>query len=223
MAGDSTMAIKADNKRPETGWGEPFASMFDGRLSIENRAQNGRSTRTFINEGRWGLIIEALNPDDVVIIEFGHNDEFESKKERYTTPAQFKANLFRMIEDVRSRGAEAILLSPIARRKFSDGHASKETHPYGDIVDEVATESGVFFVDLEALTIAWLEGLGEEKSRSMFLQLAPGLHPNYPSGVNDNTHLNNAGAKAVAEIVIQQLLARKHRLAEYIQPKQENT
>src|SRR3954447_5634454 len=85
MAGDSTMAIKREDRRPETGWGEAFAPMFDStRVRVRNLAMNGRSTRTFISEGRWQALIDSVSPGDWVFIQFGHNDESPDKVDRYT-------------------------------------------------------------------------------------------------------------------------------------------
>src|SRR4051794_12131736 len=85
LAGDSTMAMKQPDKRPETGWGEMFGQHFrDGTVTIDNRAMNGRSTKTFISEGRWQAINDDLKPGDYVFIQFGHNDESKDKGERYT-------------------------------------------------------------------------------------------------------------------------------------------
>src|SRR5688572_18554820 len=76
LAGDSTMAPKLAEKRPETGWGEVFGGHFmAGKVKIENRAMNGRSTKTFISEGRWQSIIDDMKKGDYVFIQFGHNDQ----------------------------------------------------------------------------------------------------------------------------------------------------
>src|ERR1043166_10231590 len=105
LAGDSTMAIKQPDKRPETGWGEMLGKYFkDGSVKIDNRAMNGRSTKTFISEGRWQAIIDALAKGDYVFIQFGHNDESREKGERYTPPDDYRRNLVRFVQDVRSRG-----------------------------------------------------------------------------------------------------------------------
>jgi len=97
LAGDSTMAKKLPEKRPETGWGEMLARFFEeGKVVIDNRAQNGRSTRTFIAEGRWQALIDALQSGDYVFIQFGHNDESKEKVDRYTPPNDFRNNLGRV-------------------------------------------------------------------------------------------------------------------------------
>src|ERR1041384_6189659 len=98
LAGDSTMAEKLPTKRPETGWGEFLQQGFDAeKVRVENHAKNGRSTRTFISEGLWQESVSKLKPGDYVFIQFGHNDESKEKVDRYTPPADYRANLLRMV------------------------------------------------------------------------------------------------------------------------------
>ena len=214
MAGDSTMAMKEIKDYPETGWGVPFAVFFEDGIEVDNRAKNGRSTRTFIEEGRWAGIMDELQAGDFVVIQFGHNDESESKKDRYTTPEQYKANLSRFINDVREAGAEPILMSPITRRYFDGEHTIKHTHPYAPLVREVAASEKVFFLDMEVVTREYFQAMGDRDSALRFMHIAPGLHPNYPVGVRDDTHLNHMGAREVAQLVLAELRKREHPLAE---------
>ncbi|TLM79865.1 rhamnogalacturonan acetylesterase [Microbulbifer harenosus] len=213
MAGDSTMAIKEIKDYPETGWGVPFAVFFEDSVKVDNRAMNGRSTRTFIEEGRWAGIMDELKAGDYVIIQFGHNDESESKKDRYTTPEQYKINLSRFINDVRKAKAEPILMSPITRRYFEGEHKIKHTHPYAPLVREVAAEEKVEFIDMEVVTREYFQAMGDRDSALRFMHIAPDLHPNYPVGVRDDTHLNNLGAREVAQLVLAELRKREHPLA----------
>src|SRR3954467_15585579 len=150
IAGDSTAAEKLPTKRPETGWGEMLGQYFrPDEVHIANRAMNGRSTRTFISEGRWKNIVDSLSAGDYVLIQFGHNDESPDKVDRYTPPADFRANLLRFITDVRERKAHPVLFTPISRRKFDSTGALVDTHgEYPDIVRAVARESGVPLVDM---------------------------------------------------------------------------
>src|SRR5688500_4951098 len=105
LAGDSTMAVKLPEKRPETGWGEMLAARFKpGTVKIDNRAANGRSTKTSISEGKWQSIIDDLKNGDYVFIQFGHNDSSKDKGERYTRPDDYRKNLIRFVEDVRGKG-----------------------------------------------------------------------------------------------------------------------
>ncbi|HEY8570140.1 MAG TPA: rhamnogalacturonan acetylesterase [Microbulbifer sp.] len=213
MAGDSTMAIKEIKDYPETGWGVPFAVFFDDAIKVDNRAMNGRSTRTFIEEGRWKGIMDEIKTGDYVIIQFGHNDESESKKDRYTPPAQYKANLSRFINDVRKAGAEPILMSPITRRYFEGEHQIQHTHPYAPLVREVAAKEKVEFIDMEVVTREYFQAMGDKDSALRFMHIAPDLHPNYPLGVRDDTHLNQLGAREVAQLVLAELRKREHALA----------
>src|SRR5438128_4813918 len=104
LIGDSTMSIKQTKAYPETGWGMPFVYFFDSTVTVDNRAQNGRSTRTFMEENRWQPVVDNLQEGDYVFVQFGHNDEV-STKGSYTTEEQFKANLVKYITDTRNKKA----------------------------------------------------------------------------------------------------------------------
>jgi len=213
MAGDSTMSIKHPKDFPETGWGVPFATFFDNTVRVENRAKNGRSTKTFITEGRWGKIMDEVKPGDYVFIQFGHNDESIKKQERYTTPEEFKINLTQFIRETREKNANPILLSPITRRYF-DGDSITLTHSHSPMVVEVAAEQGVAFIDMDPLTRAYFEEMGDEASTLRFMHIKPNLHPNYPNGVRDNTHTNRLGAREIAQLVLVELKKMDHPLVE---------
>lgn len=205
LAGDSTMSVKESKAYPETGWGMPFVHFFDSTIEVDNRARNGRSTKTFISEGRWQKLIEDVRKGDYVLIQFGHNDESKEKKERYTTPGEFKANLERFVNETKDRHAIPVLFTPVSRRKFRDGKAVETHEVYSKLVRDVAKELNVSFIDLDEKSRALYQQFGEEKSKLLFLQLQPGEHPNYPDGRNDNTHFNELGARLIAQIVLKEL------------------
>ena len=200
LAGDSTMSIKRAEKRPETGWGEYLAGQFPhGSVIVDNRAMNGRSTRTFIGEGRWNALIDATKPGDVVLIQFGHNDQSVEKPDRYTPPVDYVRNLERFVADVRARRATPVLLTPVARRRFDeDGRVLASHGEYPDLVRTLAAREHVALIDMERRSSAALQEAGVEGSKSLFLWLAPGEHPNYPQGVQDNTHFSPKGAQRMA-------------------------
>ncbi len=202
LAGDSTMAQKLPQKRPETGWGEMLGEFFqDGKVIIDNRAQNGRSTRTFISEGRWQAIVDALKPGDYVFIQFGHNDESKEKVGRYTPPADYRSNLIRFVWEARGKKATPVLLTPVIRRRFDKEGKLQDTHgEYPDIVRNVAAEYKVALIDMHRSSAALLAKYGVEGSRNLFLQLKPNENPNYPNGIEDNTHFNALGAKVMARL-----------------------
>ena len=217
MAGDSTMAKKEVKDWPETGWGMPFAIFFNDDYAVDNHAMNGRSTRTFISEGRWQAIIDQLKAGDYVFIQFGHNDESITKVDRYTTPEQYQANLTRFVRDVRAKKAEPILLSPITRRNFDEAGTIQETHvEYSPLSRAVAQAENVIFIDLNSITRAHFQAQGDAGSRLRFTHIAPNTHPNYPNGVSDNTHLNELGAREVAQLVLAELKRIQHPLAQQL-------
>ncbi|MBS1662750.1 MAG: GntR family transcriptional regulator, partial [Bacteroidetes bacterium] len=117
LVGDSTMADKEVKAYPETGWGMPFAYFFDSSVRVDNLAKNGRSTKSFIQEGRWEMVEKGMKERDYVLIQFGHNDEVPTKA-TYTPPAEFEGNLVRFVTAVRERKGVPVLITPVARRKF---------------------------------------------------------------------------------------------------------
>ncbi|MFL5747197.1 MAG: rhamnogalacturonan acetylesterase [Niastella sp.] len=216
LIGDSTMAIKDPKTYPETGWGMPFVYFFDSTVKVDNRAQNGRSTRTFMEEGRWQPVVDAMQEGDYVFVQFGHNDEVKTKKS-YTTEEAFKANLVKYITDTRSKKANPVLLTPVARRSFdSTGHVTGTHDVYAQIVRNVAKENNVPLIDLDKEAQALYQQWGVEKSKLLFNQLAPGEHPNYPQGKEDNTHFNELGARMIAEIVLKNMRSLNLELVERV-------
>lgn len=200
LAGDSTMAEKLPEKRPETGWGEYLAAQFrDGAVVVDNRAKNGRSTRTFIEEGRWNDLLDATKPGDVVLIQFGHNDQSLEKPDRYTPPGDYARNLERFVDDVRAHGATPVLLTPVARRRFDEAGRVVDSHgEYPELVRVLAARRQVALIDMERRSTAALQEAGAERSKALYLWLAPGANPNYPKGVQDNTHFSPLGAARMA-------------------------
>lgn len=217
MAGDSTMSIKEVKDYPETGWGMPFSIFFNDSIVVKNRAKNGRSTRTFISEGLWAGIINELNKGDFVIIQFGHNDQSKHKVDRYTTPEQYKQNLVNFIAEVRAKQAQPLLMTPVTRRNFDEKGQIKDSHPiYADIVRDVAKQTEVDFIDMERVTQQYFQKLGGINSRLRFMHIAPNLHPNYPMGVEDNTHFNELGAREVAQLVLIEMKKINHPLVKQL-------
>ncbi|MCI4567947.1 rhamnogalacturonan acetylesterase [Lysobacter sp. CFH 32150] len=220
LAGDSTIAEKLASKRPETGWGEYLGVQFlPGKVVVDNRARNGRSTRTFIEEGRWQALIDYIRPGDYVFIQFGHNDGSVQKKDRYTPPADYRRNLERFVADVHARKATPILLTPVARRKFDDGQLLPSHGEYPQIVRAIAREQNVALIDLLARSETILRTAGDDGSKPMFLWLAPGEHPNYPAGLEDNTHFSPIGAQRMAEAVADGLRQLDLPLSAALQPE----
>ena len=215
LAGDSTMAEKLPDKRPETGWGEALRLLVDeSTLRIENHAVNGRSTKSFLTEKRWEALLTRVQKGDWVFIQFGHNDQSKEKGERYTPPEDYRANLTRFVNDVRKRGGSPVLLTPVMRRRFDAQGQFYDTHGiYPELVREVSAQTQTPLLDHHRRSEQTLRTLGAEPSRKLFLQLKPGEHPNYPLGLEDNTHSNAEGAKVMAQLVVEAIREARLPLA----------
>ena len=194
--GDSTMAEKdLPNAGLERGWGMIFQNFLDpAEVQVINYAQNGRSTKSFIDLGLWGKVYEAVKPGDYVFIEFGHNDAKADDPARYAAPwGAYQDNLRMFVDKVREKGGTPVLLTPVARRWFKEGKLDRNCHTdYPAAMKAVAEEKGVTLLDVTTPTLDWIEGLGDEASKAYFM---------ISTGKNDNTHLVPAGARKVTEIV----------------------
>ena len=218
LAGDSTMAEKRAGKRPETGWGEFLQQYFDAeKVKIENHAQNGRSTRTFIAENRWQTIVDNLKKGDYVFVQFGHNDSSKDKVDRYTPPEDYRKNLLKFIAETRAKRANIVLLTPVMRRRFDKEGKFYDTHgEYPEIVRAVAKEQKVPLIDMHRKSEKLLIGLGAENSKKLFLILQKGENANYPDGLNDNTHFSPLGAEEIAKLAIVGIKEEKIGLRKYL-------
>jgi lysophospholipase L1-like esterase len=217
LIGDSTMSVKDKKAYPETGWGMPFVNFWDSTVTIDNRAKNGRSSKSFMAENLWKPVVDNLQEGDYVFIQFGHNDESKDKGDRYSSPDEFKANLLKYVNDSRAKKAIPILITPVARRKFDEAGHVKETHEeYAALVRQVASENKVILIDLDAISQLLLQSFGPDASKYLFNYLSPGEHPNYPDGKQDDTHFSELGARKMAEIVLSEIRALKLELAERI-------
>ena len=206
LIGDSTCATKELAKQnPERGWGQLFRPLFDGSVTVCNHAANGRSTKSFRDEGRWKTVCDGLRPGDYVFIQFGHNDQKQSDSTRYASPVQYAANLRRYVAETRERGAVPVLLTPIVRRRFTDGILDDTHGPYAAAVRRVAAETGTVLIDAERLTREWVSRLGDEVSTAYYMWVEPGTNPRWPDGRQDNTHLNVRGARTVARMIAARL------------------
>lgn len=219
MIGDSTMANKElENGNPERGWGQLLPEFFQPSLKIENRASDGRSTKSFINEGRWHRILTTLQPGDWVIIQFGHNDQKKDKADLYADPTvKYPQLLAKFVEETRAKGAQPILVTSICRRRFKpDGTPKSTLGLYPQSVRDLATELQVPLVDLNSATEKLLAESGEEGSKPYFLHFAPGELEIYPKGKQDNTHLSERGARKVAELFVLELKKQNSPLCLYL-------
>lgn len=226
VIGDSTAAKKDLSKgEPERGWGMALQCFFDSAyIRVDNHAVNGRSSKTFIDEGRWDKVLSLMKPGDYVIIQFGHNDE-KPKADRHTDPGStFDYNLAKFVRETREKGGIPIIMNPVIRRNFAsetvkndddealrnttfaDGAKIKEgdslidTHGlYAVAPRDVAQRMNVHFVDATRITHDLEQSLGVEGSKKLHMWYLPGEEPSIPKGRQDNTHYNIYGAHVVAK------------------------
>jgi lysophospholipase L1-like esterase len=217
LAGDSTMADKPLDL-PERGWGMILREFFSDPGVVHNHAANGRSSKSFIDEGRWQALIEQVREGDFVIIQFGHNDEKVEDPTRGTDPkTTFRENLRRFVREVRQRRASAVLATPVCRRKFDAAGELVLTHgEYPDAVRAVAAQDGVPLIDLERATAAWLQATGDQASKAFFMWIEPGTHPRIPEGRQDDTHFVDAGARRVAGMAVARIRELRLPLADWL-------
>ncbi len=211
LMGDSTMAEKDLPKAgAERGWGMMLQNFLDpSEVNVINYAQNGRSTKSFIDLGLWDKVYEAVKPGDYVFIQFGHNDSKADDPARYAAPwGAYQDNLRMFVDSVREKGGTPVLLTPVARRWFKEGKLDRNCHTdYPAAMKAVAQEKGVTLLDVTTPTLDWIEGLGDEASKAYFM---------ISTGKNDNTHLVPAGARKVTEIVCGLLEEQIPALAEHL-------
>lgn len=215
MIGDSTMANKQEKAYPETGWSMAFGQFFDKQVKIDNRAQNGRSTLSFINENRWQPIVDALKKGDYVFIEFGHNDEKIDKPGVGTSLEDYKKNLARFVIETRAKKAIPVLLTPTMRRSFKNGVFADSHGGYPGVVRMLADSLKVPLIDMHRMSEQLIIKMGEERSKALFNYVDSG-HVNYPKGNKDDTHFSPVGAKKMAALAVAGIREARLDLAKHI-------
>ncbi|MBP5569629.1 MAG: rhamnogalacturonan acetylesterase [Prevotella sp.] len=243
MIGDSTMANKdTSGGKQERGWGMMLQQYFKSGVVVDNHAVNGRSSKSFIDEGRWQKVLDKMKPGDYVIIQFGHNDE-KPAADRHTDPGTtFDANLSRFVLEAREKGAIPIMCDAVVRRNFyrqvdtSVDDESLRNTVYEDekvnsdtLIDThgayllspryVAARLNVPFIKANQITHDLEQGLGIEGSRKLHMWFKPGEHPSVPQGRKDNTHYNIYGGTVVAGLLADEISRQVPALKKFIDRK----
>jgi lysophospholipase L1-like esterase len=190
LVGDSTVT-------DEAGWGAGFRQVATEAVEVINLAANGRSSKSFIDEGRWS---EALaKRGQYYLIQFGHNDEPGKGVERETDPkTTYRTYMARYVDEARAIGATPVLVTSLVRRLYDDKGRIRTTQtPYVEAVRALAREKRVPLVDLHALTLADAEETGDD--------VWADLSPRDAAGQVDRTHLNAKGSEVVGRIVAEAL------------------
>jgi len=204
IASDSTAQTYSSGHHPQAGWGPKLSSYFTSNITVANRAIGGRSSRSFIEQGRLAAIHEVIKPGDYLFVQFGHNDATAGNAERYTPPADYKEYLRDdYIRTTRELGATPVVVTPVSRRSYNEstGRFNVSFPAYVDAAKAVAQEEGAALVDLSAASRSYLDVIGVEGSKKIFLWLNAGQYPNFPNGLQDNTHFQERGAVEMARLV----------------------
>ena len=240
IVGDSTAAEKKNvQTNPERGWGMVLQGCFDEKVIVDNHAVNGRSSKSFMDEGKWQVVLNKIKPGDYVFIQFGHNDEKPDPKRHTDANTTFAANLRRYVEETRSKGGIPVLFNPVVRRcwfiatdKNDDDEKLRNTtfdsdevinsdtlvDTHGDyalVPCQIAKEMKVTFIDATQITHDIESQLGAVESRKLHMWFRPGEVATIPQGRKDNTHYNVYGAHIVANALAQAIgeqipLLKKH-------------
>ncbi|MET9354923.1 rhamnogalacturonan acetylesterase [Streptomyces sp. NPDC006617] len=199
IAGDSTAAQKYSDAAPETGWGMALPFFLRKELRVANHAVNGRSSKSFVDEGRLDVVLGAIRPGDFLLIQFAHNDEKDEDPTRYTEPwTTYQQYLRRYVDGARARGARPVLATPVERRRFDAAGKAVPSHgEYPAAMRALARQEGVALLDVQALSLALWQRIGVEGTKAYF---------NWTATEQDNTHFNPPGAIAVARLVARELL-----------------
>jgi len=206
IAGDSTvMTYKSGyNLFPQQGWGGRLPDYFTTAVTFSNHAIGGRSTKSFVDEGRLTEILNVILPGDYLFVQFGHNDG-SSAPALHTDPfTTYKTYLAMFLDGAVQHGAIPVLVTPMGRRNYdSTGKFINDFVDRCTAMKQLAVEKNCKLIDLNTKSIAFYNGIGAPATGDVFLWLAVGQYPNFPNGVSDNTHFQEYGAGQLARLVTQ--------------------
>lgn len=203
IAGDSTASTYVSSVAPRAGWGQALPVFLTSNAVAVNVARSGASSKSFIDLGRLDHILARIKRGDYLLISFGHNDEKVDDPTRYTEPSTtYKSYLSQYVDKSRAKGAIPILITPVERRRFTSAGVASPSHgAYPAAMRELAAAKRVPLIDLTTSSLALWNRAGVEGTKKFFMTLAAGQYPNYPNGIQDNTHFQASGAIEVARLV----------------------
>lgn len=206
-AGDSTVKQNDFTSYPQTGIGQGFQLYMKKNIIMMNKAENGRSTKSFIDEGILTTIDEEIEKGDFLFIQFGHNDEKADEKRHTDAYGSYQDNLRKFVDVARNHEAHPVFITSLYRRLFKeDGILIDNTHlDYPDAMIALGNEIDVPVIDLCSISKIYIQNLGDEKSKSLFMHLDKDAYEHYKDGKEDNTHLQYTGAVAFAGIIADEL------------------
>ncbi len=206
-AGDSTVKQNTIVTYPQTGIGQVFERFVKPHeVRVENHAENGRSTKSFIDEGRLAPIYDRITAGDFLFIQFGHNDEKPEDPTRYADPdSGFPENLTKFVNVARNKGATPVFITPVTRYARNNPGAKYTHDRWAAAAIKLGKELNVATIDLTTLSENLVDALGEAAQTQYYMNLPAGVYPHFPQGQKDNTHLQPAGALAFAGLIAREL------------------
>ncbi|MSU51626.1 MAG: rhamnogalacturonan acetylesterase [Opitutus sp.] len=207
LIGGSTMST-FDPPNPMRGWGQAFGLCFTDPAMVQNRAASGRSSKSFIDEGRWAAVLAEMSIGDYLVIQFGGgNDGKKEDPKRYTEPrGAYRANLERIVRETRAKGAHPLLATMGAKREWdAAGRFVDPLSEWVEVTRGTARALDVPLLDLRARTVELETNLGPAGSAALRLHLPPGQSANYRNGARDDTHFSEYGATRVAALAAEEL------------------
>lgn len=227
LLSDSTVQSYEKRFYPQTGWGQVFYQFFRGaeqyrvyraekcdyslaktyelpEAVIENRAIGGRSARSFYDEGKLDQVLEVICPGDFMFVQFAHNDNTAVRPNRYIAPEDFPRFLQRYVDACSRRGVQCVLVTPVTMRIMDgNGRFRIAFNNYRKKMMELAEQQDIPLLDLGERSTAYLNEIGQEESKNIYLWLEEGEYPHgaYAAGVSDKAHLQEYGAKIYANMV----------------------
>ncbi len=213
--GDSTMQFNNIYRYPQFGWPQLLNLFLHPNIFVLDLARNGKSTKTYLNEGRFTDLLKRVEKGDYIICQFGHNDGAKDKLERYTTPLEYKKNLLYMANEIKKKEANFILATPISRHLFKDNKCIESHEGYRNAMLSLAKENHFDIVDLDKLTRDFYTKIGEKESEKYHMIFKPNIYPNYIEGMNDHTHLTFLGALMVCNFFVDDCIKQNLSIAKY--------
>ncbi|WP_202077725.1 rhamnogalacturonan acetylesterase [Caldalkalibacillus salinus] len=197
LIGDSTVQTYGTDDAPQAGWGQYIHRYFTSHAHIQNHAIGGRSTKTFYEEGRLAPILDGLKQDDYVLIQLGHNDASKNKPERYTDPfTSYQDFLETYIQLIKEHNGRPVLITPVARLHYENGHFMNDFEDYCKAMKNVAETEQVPLIDLMSRSLQHYEAIGYDEAQTLFMVSVKG---------EDYTHFTEKGADVIARLVADEI------------------
>lgn len=218
IASDSTVQTYDPYYKPQAGWGQMLERYFTDNVKIDNRAIGGRSSRSFVSEGRLDAILSEIKHGDYLFVQWGHNDATYSRPERYVSEEDFPTYIKMYIDGARQRGANPVLITPVSRRSYNSekGEFNISFPGYRQKMMDMAKSEKVSLIDLGLKSKEFLDTLGSEGSKSIFLHVPAGVYGAFPSGSTDDTHFQEFGAIQMARLVSEGVKEANLSIAQYL-------